>query len=31
MTTKEVADRFNQLAKENNWNAIQGELYATMP
>ncbi len=28
MTTKEVAERFNQLAKENNWNAIQDELYA---
>ena len=26
--TKEVADRFYQLAKENNWNAIQDELYA---
>ena len=28
MTTQEVADRFNQLAKENNWNAIQDELFA---
>lgn len=28
MTTQEVADRFSQLAKENNWNAIQDELFA---
>jgi hypothetical protein len=28
MTTQEVADRFNQLAKDNNWNAIQEELFA---
>lgn len=28
MTTKEVADRFNQLSKENNYAAIYQELYA---
>ena len=27
MTTKEVADRYSQLAKENNWNQIQEELF----
>jgi hypothetical protein len=28
MTTAEVAERFNLLAKENNWNQIQEELFA---
>ena len=28
MTTKEVADRFNQLAQQGDWNSIQNELYA---
>ncbi len=28
MTIQEVAARFNQLAKEGNWQAIQDELYA---
>ncbi len=28
MTTKEIADRFYQLTKENNWTGIQDELYA---
>jgi len=27
MTTQEVADRFNQYAKEGKWNEIQDELY----
>lgn len=27
MTTQEVANRFMELAKENNWNQIQDELY----
>jgi hypothetical protein len=28
MTTKEIADRFNQLAQQNDWNTIQNELFA---
>ncbi len=28
MTTQEVANRFNILAKENNWELIQDELYS---
>jgi hypothetical protein len=28
MTTAEVAQRFNTLAKEGNWNQIQDELFA---
>ncbi len=28
MTTKEVANRFSELAKENKWNEIQEELFA---
>lgn len=28
MTTKEIAERFDQLQKENNWTGIQDELYA---
>jgi len=27
-TAQEVADRFDQLAKENNWTAIQDELFS---
>jgi len=29
MTTREVADRFYELAKENKFDAIQDELYST--
>ena len=28
MTTQEVANRFNELAQQGNWNQIQEELYA---
>lgn len=28
MTTQEVANRFNELTKAGNWDAIQDELYA---
>jgi len=28
LTTSEVAARFNELAKEGNWNKIQDELFA---
>ena len=28
MTTQEVADRFSQLAQQNNWMQIQDELFA---
>lgn len=28
MTTAEVADKFNKLAKEGNWDRIQEELFA---
>ncbi len=28
MTTQEVADRYSQLVKENNWSKIQDELFA---
>lgn len=28
MTTSEVAARFNELAKEGNWDKVQDELYA---
>ena len=28
MTTKEVADRFNQLAQQGDWTTIQNELFA---
>jgi len=28
MTTQEIADRFNQLAQENNWEQIQKELFS---
>ena len=28
MTTQEVANRFNELAKEGRWDAIQDELYS---
>jgi ketosteroid isomerase-like protein len=28
MTTKEVADRFNQLAQKSDWNTIQDELFS---
>lgn len=28
MTTQEVADRYGQLSKENNWMKIQDELFA---
>jgi len=28
MTTQEVANRFNELAKEGRWNEIQDELFA---
>ena len=28
LTTTEVAARFNELAKEGNWNKIQDELFA---
>ena len=28
MTTKDVANRFSQLAKENDWNRIQDELFS---
>jgi len=28
MTTAEIAQRFNTLAKEGNWNQIQDELFA---
>ena len=28
MTTQEVADRFSELTKQNNWNQIYEELYS---
>ncbi len=28
MSTKEVAERYDQLVKENNWSAIQDELFS---
>ena len=28
MTTQEVANRFNELTQQGNWNQIQEELYA---
>lgn len=28
MTTQEIANRFNQLAQQGNWNQIQDELFS---